>query len=133
VPLIAILAGLGMIVVAFRGTEHVFAQQAGKDFGQGSEFLTWFAAVTALGALGFYAPLRGLSNAAIALVIVVLVLRNGGLFTQLAGVITNPPAAYPAVPLSAYYSGAAGGGGVSVGGAGDVISSLGDLGDILSF
>ncbi len=116
-PLVAIIAGLVMIDLAFRGTEHEFAAQAAQDFGTGSQFWAWFAAISLLGALGYVPQLRTLSNAAMALVIVVLTLRNGGIFAQLAAVIDNPPQAAPSVPLA----GAAGGGG---GGGGGLFGNL---------
>jgi uncharacterized membrane protein YgcG len=143
-PLVAILAGLVMLDLAFRGTEHEFAQQAESDFG-GSSFLSWFGAVTILGAIGFFAPLRQLSNLAMALVIVVLVLRNGGLFAQLASVIDNPPAPAPAVTLSSYDTSSSSGGGLLggllgsvTGGGGDssgggLTDDIGDAGALLAF
>lgn len=111
-PLIAILAGLTLIAVAYRGTEHALSAQLTSDFGSGgagSQFVAWAAALLALGALGYVPKMRQLSNLAMALVIVVLVLRNQGIFGQLAGVIDNPPAAMPSVPLAAY----SGGGGMT--------------------
>ncbi len=126
-PLILILAGAVLMVVAFRGTEHEFAAQAAHDFG-GTAFLAWSAAVVILGAIGYYSPLRRVSDLGLALVILALVLANGGLFTQLAAVIDNPPAASAPVPLASYggslsgssssSSGGGGGGGLACAGEG---------------
>jgi hypothetical protein len=115
-PLALIFVGVIMIVLAFRGTEREFATQLKTDFG-GGQFVAWFAAVTILGGLGLVPQLRTLSNLSMALVIIVLVLRNGGLFTNLAAVIEHPPAAAPSIPLSQY--GGSGGGGLlgAIGGA----------------
>lgn len=140
-PLVAILAGLVMVDLAFRGTEHLFARQLAADFGQGTEFLSWAAAVLILGALGYVPALKTVSNGSVALVIVVLVLRNGGLFQQLSSVITSPPAPVPSVPLSSYGGSSSsggllgsigslfGGGGGDGGGAG----GIGDIGDDADF
>lgn len=112
-PIAVILVGALLIDLAFRGTEHDFAAQLGKDFGQGSQFLSWAAAILILGALGYVPALQRVSNLGVALVIVVLTLRNGGLFEQLKDVITNPPAASKAHPLSEYGSGASSSSGAS--------------------
>lgn len=118
-PLVLILFGLVLIAVAWRGTEHEFAAQLTQDFGTGGTFLASAAAIGVLGALGYVPALRTLSNYAMALVIVVVALRNGGLFGQLAAVIDHPPGAAPAVPLAAYSAGSGGtaGGGGAVSGA----------------
>jgi hypothetical protein len=105
VPLIAIALGVIMIDLAMRGTEHEFAKQLESDFGQ-SQFWSWVAAIWVLGAIGAVPELRRVSTAGMALVIVALVLANGGLFEQLAKVITAPPKPAPAIPLSAYPSSA---------------------------
>ena len=82
-PLAAILLGAILIDLAFRGTEHEFAAQLGQDFGQGSQFIAWAAAIVILGAIGYVKPLDKVSTGLLALVILVMVIRNGGLFAQL--------------------------------------------------
>jgi hypothetical protein len=101
-PIAVIIAGLLLIDLAFRGTEHETAQLLAADFGQGSKFWSWAAALGVVGALGYAQPLRGVSTALLSLIIVAMVLANGGLFTQLAAVIQNPPAARPAISLTSY-------------------------------
>jgi hypothetical protein len=123
VPLALILIGVMMVTLAFRGTEREFATQLKSDFG-GGEFISWFAAVAILGGIGLVPQLRTLSNLSLALVIVVLVLRNGGLFQQLADVIEHPPAAAPSVPLPSI-----GGGGSGLAGAVNTADNIaGDIG-----
>jgi hypothetical protein len=129
VPIAVILLGAICIDLAFRGTEHEFAAQMGQDFG-GGKFLSWLAAMVFLGAIGYVPALRKLSNVSMALVIVVLVLSNGGLLTQLAKVITAPPSAAPHVAIAAAgaASGAAGGGPLgSLTGSGGPLGDLGSL------
>lgn len=127
-PLVLIAFGAVLIAAAYRGTEHELAAQLASDFGSGGSFLAWAGAIAALGALGYVPALRTLSNMLMALVIVVLVLHNGGLFTQLAAIVDNPPPASPGVPLAAYSSGSGGtsgsGGGGSGGGTGGLGGSL---------
>lgn len=102
VPIAAILLGSMLLDLAFRGTEHQFAKQLGQDFGQGSKFLSWVAAIVILGAIGYVPALRTVSTAALTLLIVVLTLANGGFFQQAEALVTSPPAPYPAISLSSY-------------------------------
>lgn len=99
-PLVAIGIGLIMIDLAFRGTEHEFAAQLENDFG-GGEFWAWAAAIWIIGAVGSVKGLEGVSKAAMALVIVVLVLQNGGFISQASAIITNIAHQTPTqVPIS---------------------------------
>lgn len=119
-PLAAILAGLIILDLAFRGTEHEFATALAADFGQGSRFWSWAAAIGIIGALGYVDSLRRVSTLMLGLVIVVMVLRNGGLFAQLGAVIANPPKAAAAVPISSYKSSSSS----SSSGGGSTVSEL---------
>jgi predicted lysophospholipase L1 biosynthesis ABC-type transport system permease subunit len=103
-PIALILAGIILAVISFRGTEHDTAKLLAADFGQGSKFWAWGAAIAVLGALGYAAPLRGFSTALLTLLIVAMVLTHGGLFDQLKQVIINPPAPAPAHSLTEYAS-----------------------------
>jgi hypothetical protein len=103
-PIAVIILGVLLIDLAFRGTEHETAQLLAADFGQGSKFWTWAAALGIVGALGYAQPLRGVSTALLSLIIVGMILANGGLFTQLAQVIQNPPQARPAISITSYAS-----------------------------
>lgn len=126
-PLAAIILGAIILDLAFRGTEHEFAQQLGKDFGAGSSFLSWAAAIVILGALGYVPALHRVSTLALGLVIVVMVLKNGGLFQQLSNVITSPPQPAPAISLASYQSSGAGAAGGLLGAA---TNNLGPLAGI---
>ncbi len=121
-PIVAILVGAMCLDLAFRGTEHAFAKQLAADFG-GGEFVSWAAAILVLGGLGYVPALRKVSTLSLALVIVVLLLRNGGLFTQLAAVVRSPPKAMAAIPLSSY--GGTGSGSSSSSNSGDILGGSG--------
>ena len=103
-PIAVILIGVILLDLAARGTEHEFATQLGADFGSGSKFLTWAAAITAIGALGYVPAIGKVSTLLLALVLTGLILRNGGLFAQLEAAILSPPSPAAAVPLSTYGS-----------------------------
>lgn len=83
--------GLLMIVTGARDTYAAFGQQLVSDFTGEGNFTYWIAAIGALGALGAYAPLRGFSRAFIALVIVAMVLRNGGVFDKFTEALNMGP------------------------------------------
>ena len=73
--------GLVLIVVGYRGTYSELAALVANDM---PGFLPWFAAVAALGAIGYAPGLEGLSNALLALVILVIVLANSGAWSNIA-------------------------------------------------
>ncbi len=135
-PIAVILLGLILIDLAFRGTEHRTAKLLAADFGEGSRFWSWAAAIGVVGALGYAAPLRGVSTALLTLVLVALILSQGGLFEKLADVILHPPKASAAVPLTAYAGVIFGGGSAAPaqtassgggGGAGSILPILGHV------
>jgi hypothetical protein len=100
-PLVAILLGLAIIDTGLRGTEHNIAGQLGKDFG-GTAFVSWAGAIIIIGGIGEFPALNKISSGLLLLVVAVMVLRNGGVFSQLSQVIDNPPAPVASVPLSNY-------------------------------
>lgn len=85
----AIIIGAILLIAAVRGTEKDSAPGAndGKglwgllkaDFEPGPQgnFLAWFAAILAIGAIGYIPHLEGVSTALLAIVIIVLLLEPG--------------------------------------------------------
>lgn len=102
-PVVAILLGVVLIDLAFRGTEHKFAQQLGQDFAGGG-FWAWLAAIAIVGAIGYYSPLKTISNLGVALIVIGLIFSNAGVLTQFANVIEKPPSPEPSVPLPQFDS-----------------------------
>jgi hypothetical protein len=71
-----------LVVSGVRGThEELFALVKGDLTGQNS-FIWWLVAVGIIGALGYIPAMRGVSHAFLALILVVLVLSNRGVFEQ---------------------------------------------------
>lgn len=60
--------------------------------GQAHGFLVWFAAILIIGGLGYVKDLRPVSGALMTLVILALLLSNGGFFKQLQMAITQKAA-----------------------------------------
>lgn len=83
-----LLIGLVSIIAAVRGTHAQFFALLKKDFTGPDNFVIWMAALFAIGAVGYYKPLRGISSAFLVLVILVMILAqqkngSGGFFQQL--------------------------------------------------
>lgn len=97
-----IIIGAILTISGVRGTETDSAPGNGDgqglfplvkgDFegtGQQHGFLVWFAAILAIGALGYAPDLKLFANAVLALVIIVLLLSNKGFFAQLKNEILS--------------------------------------------
>lgn len=101
--ILAIILGLVLVDVAVRGTY----QNAGgvsatdgqglipllkNDFEPGAKgnFLAWFAAILIIGAIGYVPQLEPIANAMLVLVILVLLISNGGFFAKLQQSVVTP-------------------------------------------
>ena len=103
--IVAIVVGAVLLIVAVRGTyqnagginatdgQGLFPLvKADIEPGQKGNFLAWFAAIFAIGALGYIQELKPIANTMLALVILVLLLSNGGFFAQLKTAVNQQPA-----------------------------------------
>ena len=72
-PLVLIFIGAILMVSAFRNTQGSLASALMQDV---PAYLTWAAAIVAVGAIGFIPKLQPVSRALLALVLTVIVLRN---------------------------------------------------------
>jgi hypothetical protein len=71
--LVALLIGAVLIVAAIRNSQGDLFTAIAKDV---PEFVVWGAAIIAVGAIGFISGLKPVSRGLLALIVVVLVLRN---------------------------------------------------------
>lgn len=71
--LLALLIGVIIIVAAIRGTQGALFSALGEDV---PPFVVWAAAIFALGVIGYIPGLKPVSRALIALVLVVIILKN---------------------------------------------------------
>lgn len=76
-----LLLGLVLVDVGYRGTYADLASQLASDM---PGFLPWLGAVVLIGALGYAPSLETFSNALLVLVILVLLLVNGGAWANLS-------------------------------------------------
>lgn len=92
--LVLIAIGAILIVAAFRNSQGSLFTALYEDI---PAFVTWAAAIFAIGAVGFIPGLKPVSRGILALVLVVIVLRN---YQQIIAGFENtwqkPPAAVPA-------------------------------------
>lgn len=85
-PFALVVIGIVLLVAAGRNKQNELFDLVKGDF-TGDEtsrgFIVWFLAIAAIGAVGYIEQFRPLSRAFIVLIIVVLFLKNGGVFQEL--------------------------------------------------
>lgn len=91
-PLIFIAIGILFLVLARNGTQGDFEQLLKSEFTGAQSFIVWASAIVILGLLGFFKPIRPVTDAFIGLIILVLILHNKGFFGQLNAALRNPVA-----------------------------------------
>lgn len=114
-----IMLGLLLIAVALKGTERELGQLIQSDMLGQDGFIVWIFAILALGAVGYIPGLETTSNYLLALLMTVVLLRNGGVWSQLRIALQEASAAGPApstIPPSGSSSGSSGGSASSGGG-----------------
>lgn len=82
-PLLFIGSGLILILTALKGDPDKLWTLLEGDFSGDNNYVYWMVSILVLGALGYAAPLRGLSRLFMALVVIVLLLDNKGFFAKL--------------------------------------------------
>lgn len=92
-PFALVFIGLIMIVTGAKGTHAALGKQLVSDFTGPGNFFYWIAAVGTLGALGAIPGFKPFSRMFMTLVIVAMVIRNGGVFDKLIAAIKSGPIA----------------------------------------
>lgn len=96
-PFALVIIGLVMVVTGAKGTQSQLGAELRKDFTGDGNFLYWFAVIAALGALGTIDSFKNFARSFIALVLVAMILANGGVFQKLIEAIQQGPIS-PATP-----------------------------------
>lgn len=78
-PFALIVAGIVLILVGWQGTQDQFFTLLKGDV---PHFVVWAIAIFVIGAIGYVPRLKGISNAFLALVILVMFIANKGFFAQ---------------------------------------------------
>lgn len=90
-PFVFIVVGIGLVVVAIRGTQATAFQLLQSEFSGPNSFVKWALAIFILGGLGYIPVIRPITRALLLLVVLVIFLKNGtGLFAQFNSQIANP-------------------------------------------
>jgi len=93
-PFALVFIGLIMIVSGSRDTHAALGKELIADFTGEGNFLYWFAAIGVLGAVGSIPQFKNFSRVFMTLVLVAMVIRNGGFFdklsTALKGEVVQP-------------------------------------------
>ena len=111
-PFVLFFIGVLAVVIGVRGQASAAGQLLASEFTGSNSFIQWFLAIMIIGLIGYWDKARPVSDGALVLLLVVMVLapRNGnggaGLFVQLEDAFQN---ATPISAKTANGSGAAGG------------------------
>lgn len=89
-PFALVIIGLVMIVTGAKGTQNELSEQLVKDFTGEGNFLYWIVSIGAIGSLGYIKSIEPLSRAFMALIIIAMVIRNGGFFDKFTEALTPP-------------------------------------------
>jgi len=92
-PFALAFIGLIMIVTGAKGTHAALGKQLVSDFTGPGNFFYWIAAVGAVGAVGAIPGFKPFSRMFMTLIIIAMVIKNGGVFDKLLSAIKNGPVA----------------------------------------
>jgi hypothetical protein len=88
-PLLFIGTGVIFILTGLNGNPSALYAAVKNDFTGQNNFIYWMLSILTLGALGYIPDLKNLSRLFIVLVVIVLLLDNGGFFTQLQAFVKS--------------------------------------------
>lgn len=88
-PFALVTIGLIMVITGVRDTYQAFGAQVKADFTGSGNFTYWIASIGAIGALGYIDALRGFANLFMALVIIAMTLKNGGVFDKFKAALAS--------------------------------------------
>jgi len=94
-PFALVFIGLLMIVTGAKDTHKEFAAEVASEFTgpPKDNFIWWLVAFGAIGAVGYAPQFRTFSRAFMALLIIVILLANGGFFDQFTKALQSGPVA----------------------------------------
>ncbi len=95
-----LLLGLLLMASALKGNEHELAQRFQADLLGTDGFIAWIFAILAIGAIGYIPGLETASNYLLALLMTVVLVRNGGVWSQLQIALQQASAAGPAPSIA---------------------------------
>jgi len=114
VPLFLLLIGIVFLTASVRGTHKLFFETLVSDFTGPGNFFFWGIALWAIIAVGYFKPLKPLSDTFLALVVIMLFFANRGFFerfmeimggTETASQSPVSPANAPRVVFAEFFNG----------------------------
>lgn len=94
-PFFLILIGFGLVVIGYRGTQSQFLTLLKNDFSGPNNFFLFALGIFVVGLVGYVPKLKGLSNAFMGLIIVVILLANKGFFNQFTAQVQSTQTPQP--------------------------------------
>lgn len=91
-PFALVIIGLMMIVTGAKDTFDQMGAQLQKDFTGEQNFTTWLVAIFGVGAVGYVKELEPISRLFMGLIIITMVIRNGGFFDKFQQALAQGPA-----------------------------------------
>lgn len=95
-PYVLVIVGIVLTIAGVRNTHHALYSLLSGDFTGNKSFIWWALSILGIGAVGYVPSMRPLSNAFLALLLIVLILSNKGVFQQFTDALKNP---IPAAPV----------------------------------
>lgn len=92
-PFALVVIGLICVITGARNTYKDFGAALVNDFTGPGNFTWWLVAIGSIGALGYIDGLRSFSRMFMALIIVSMVLKNGGVFDKVKDALNQGPIA----------------------------------------
>lgn len=80
-----------MIVTGAKGTHAALGAQLTKDFTGDKNFIYWLIAIGVVGSIGYVESMRTFSRLFLLLIVVAMILKNGGFATQLMQAVQQGP------------------------------------------
>jgi hypothetical protein len=94
-PLLFLVIGTILLVVAIRGNYAAFFSQLSGDL---PGFMVWGAAIIGIGMLGYVPKFQKPANLLLALVFIVLIIKNNGAYANFLAALKQAPPAQGGVP-----------------------------------
>lgn len=90
-----------MTIAAARGTQGTLFTLLQNDFTGSNSFVWWSASIVGIGSVGYIKEVRPLANTFLALVLLVLILKNGGVFSKFVEALRSGTNVTPVTPAKA--------------------------------
>lgn len=89
-PFVLAIIGVMLMISAIQGTTGTLFSLLKSDFTGSDNFVLWIVAIMIVGSIGYIKKIQPISDAFLALILVVLFLSNKGFFAQFMTAIQNP-------------------------------------------